>query len=82
MTARDAWTAAFLVAIFAPAVVRLFASERQSLGAVASVRTWARATRSIAGDQSRTTATKAACSPARSRASRSDSSASERPRTG
>jgi hypothetical protein len=30
MTARDAWTAAFLVAIFAPVVVRLFASERQS----------------------------------------------------
>lgn len=33
MTACDAWTAAFLVAIFAPVVVRLFASERQSLGA-------------------------------------------------
>jgi hypothetical protein len=26
------WTAAFLVAIFAPVVVRLFASERQSMG--------------------------------------------------
>jgi hypothetical protein len=32
-TARDAWTAAFLVAIFATVVVRLFASERQSMGA-------------------------------------------------
>ena len=32
MTSRDAWTAAFLVAIFAPVVVRLFASEWQSMG--------------------------------------------------
>jgi hypothetical protein len=35
MTARAAWTAAFLVAIFAPVVVRRSPSERQSLG-----RTW------------------------------------------
>jgi hypothetical protein len=27
MTARDAWTAAFLVAIFAPVVVRLMAAQ-------------------------------------------------------
>jgi hypothetical protein len=32
MTAPGAWTAAFLVAIFVPVVVRPFAFERQSLG--------------------------------------------------
>jgi hypothetical protein len=32
-SARDAWTAAFLIAIFAPVAVRLVASERQSLRA-------------------------------------------------